>query len=212
TAAPATIVREEQAWLDWCRDVDGFGRIFYRRRRVRLRRKSGNVADFCRRWGARYPYMVMLDADSVMNGDTLARLVELMDQHPGVGIIQTVPVAVSRRSLFARVAQFASAAYAPMFSAGLHFWQLGDGQYWGHNAIIRTAPFMKHCALARLPGKPPLGGEILSHDFVEAALMGRAGWTTWLAYDLGGSWEEVPSTLLEEMNRDRRWCQGNLQH
>ncbi len=212
TAAPATIVREEQAWLDWCRDVDGFGRIFYRRRRVRLRRKSGNVADFCRRWGARYPYMVMLDADSVMNGDTLARLVELMDQHPGVGIIQTVPVAVSRRSLFARVAQFASAAYAPMFSAGLHFWQLGDGQYWGHNAIIRTAPFMKHCALPRLPGKPPLGGEILSHDFVEAALMGRAGWTTWLAYDLGGSWEEVPSTLLEEMNRDRRWCQGNLQH
>ena len=212
TAAPATIVREEQAWLDWCRDVDGFDRIFYRRRRVRLRRKSGNVADFCRRWGARYPYMVMLDADSVMAGETLVRLVELMDQHPGVGIVQTVPVAVSRRSLFARVAQFASAAYAPMFSAGLHFWQLGDGQYWGHNAIIRTGPFMKHCALARLPGKPPLGGEILSHDFVEAALMGRAGWTTWLAYDLAGSWEEVPSTLLEEMNRDRRWCQGNLQH
>jgi membrane glycosyltransferase len=99
-----------------------------------------------------------------------------------------------------------------MFSAGLHFWQLGDGQYWGHNAIIRTAPFIKHCALPRLPGKPPLGGEILSHDFVEAALMGRAGWTTWLAYDLDGSWEEVPSTLLEEMSRDRRWCQGNLQH
>jgi membrane glycosyltransferase len=212
TADPAMIVREEAAWAEWCRAVDGFDRIFYRRRRVRLRRKSGNVADFCRRWGARYPYMVMLDADSIMTGPTLVRLVELMQQHPEVGIIQTVPVAVQRRSLFARVQQFASRAYGPMFSAGLHFWQLGDGQYWGHNAIIRTAPFLEHCALPRLPGKPPLGGEILSHDFVEAALMGRAGWTTWLAYDLDGSYEEVPSTLLEEMSRDRRWCQGNLQH
>jgi membrane glycosyltransferase len=99
-----------------------------------------------------------------------------------------------------------------MFAAGLHFWQLGDGQYWGHNTIIRVAPFMQHCALPKLPGKPPLGGEILSHDFVEAALMGRAGWSLWLAYDLEGSYEEVPSTLLEEMKRDRRWCQGNLQH
>ncbi|MEB2286235.1 MAG: glucans biosynthesis glucosyltransferase MdoH [Myxococcales bacterium] len=212
TADAETIVREEEAWAAWARDVDGFDRIFYRRRRVRLRRKSGNVADFCRRWGARYPFMVMLDADSVMQGSTLVRLVELMRRHPDVGIIQTVPIAVQRRSLFARVQQFSSRAYGPMFSAGLHFWQLGDGQYWGHNAIIRTAPFIEHCALPRLPGKPPLGGEILSHDFVEAALMGRAGWTTWLAYDLGGSWEEVPSTLLEEMSRDRRWCQGNLQH
>jgi membrane glycosyltransferase len=94
----------------------------------------------------------------------------------------------------------------------LHYWQLGDGQYWGHNTIIRVAPFTDHCALPRLPGREPLGGEILSHDFVEAALLGRAGWSLWLAYDLGGSYEEVPSTLLEEMKRDRRWCQGNLQH
>jgi membrane glycosyltransferase len=117
-----------------------------------LRRKSGNVADFCRRWGARYPFMIMLDADSVMAGATLVRMVELMRSHPDVGIIQTVPVAVSRRSLFARVQQFASRVYGPMFSAGLHFWQLGDGQYWGHNAIIRTQPFIAHCALARCPG------------------------------------------------------------
>src|SRR5437667_180636 len=99
-----------------------------------------------------------------------------------------------------------------MFAAGLHYWQLGDGQYWGHNTIVRVEPFMDHCALPRLPGREPLGGEILSHDFVEAALMGRAGWSLWLAYDLGGSYEETPSTLLEEMKRDRRWCQGNLQH
>jgi membrane glycosyltransferase len=212
TANPDVAMREEAAWFQWCREIDGFAYIFYRRRHVHLRRKSGNVADFCRRWGRDYRYMVMLDADSVMAGDTLVRLVRMMERRPDVGMIQTGPAAVNRRSLFARVQQFGSRVYGPMFAAGLHYWQLGDGQYWGHNAIIRVGPFMAHCALPRLPGKPPLGGEILSHDFVEAALMGRAGWTLWLAYDLGGSYEEVPSTLLEEMKRDRRWCQGNLQH
>jgi membrane glycosyltransferase len=209
---PSTWVREEEAWAGWCRSMDGFTRVFYRRRRVRLKRKSGNVADFCRRWGSRYRYMIMLDADSIMAGPTLVRLVRMMERHPDVGMIQTAPSAVNRRSLFARVQQFASRVYGPMFAAGLHFWQLGDGQYWGHNTIIRVAPFMDHCGLPRLPGKPPLGGEIMSHDFVEAALMGRSGWTLWLAFDLPGSYEEVPSTLLEEMKRDRRWCQGNLQH
>jgi membrane glycosyltransferase len=209
---PDTMIDEEAAWAAWCREVDGFGRIFYRRRRARIERKSGNVSDFCRRWGARYRYMVTLDADSLMAGGTILRLVDLMDVHPHVGMIQTAATAVNRRSLFARIQQFASHVYGPMFAAGLHWWQLGDGQYWGHNTIIRVAPFMAHCGLPRLPGREPLGGEILSHDFVEAALMGRAGWGIWLAYDLGGSWEEVPSTLLEEMKRDRRWCQGNLQH
>ena len=209
---PSTWVREEEAWLNWCRAINRFDTIFYRRRRVRLKRKSGNVADFCRRWGKQYRYMIMLDADSVMAGDTLVALVRLMEKHPDAGMIQTAPTAVNRRSLFARVQQFASRVYGPMFAAGLHFWQLGDGQYWGHNTIIRTAPFMGLCGLPRLSGKPPLGGEIMSHDFVEAALMGRAGWALWLAFDLPGSYEETPSTLLEEMNRDRRWCQGNLQH
>ncbi|GIW43971.1 MAG: glucans biosynthesis glucosyltransferase H [Candidatus Binatia bacterium] len=212
SADPGTWVKEEEAWLRWCRDVSGFGRVFYRRRRVRLKRKSGNVADFCRRWGAHYEYMIMLDADSIMSGDTIVRLVQLMDANPQAGMIQTAPRAVNRRSLLARVQQFSSRLYGPMFAAGLHFWQLGDGQYWGHNTIIRVEPFTRHCGLPRLPGKPPLGGEIMSHDFVEAALLGRAGWQIWLAYDLDGSYEEVPSTLLEEMNRDRRWCQGNLQH
>ena len=209
---PGVWVEEEAAWFDWCREVDGFRNIHYRHRRARAGRKKGNVADFCRRWGRRYRYLITLDADSVMTGATLVDLVKRMEAHPDAGIIQTLPFAVNRRSLFARVQQFSSRVYGPMFAAGLHFWQLGDGQYWGHNAIIRIAPFMAHCALPRLPGKPPLGGEILSHDFVEAALMGKAGWTLWLAFDLEGSYEEVPSSLLEEMTRDRRWCQGNLQH
>lgn len=209
---PDAWVDEEEAWGDWQRHFGAAGRLFYRRRRVRRKRKSGNVADFCRRWGSRYRYMVMLDADSVMTGDLLVRLLDVMETHPDAAVVQTLPRAVGRRSLFGRVQQFASWLYGPVFAAGLHYWQLGDAPYWGHNAILRTAPFVRHCGLPRLPGRAPWGGDILSHDFVEAALLGRAGHTLWLAHDLDGSFEEVPGSLLEEMRRDRRWCQGNLQH
>jgi membrane glycosyltransferase len=99
-----------------------------------------------------------------------------------------------------------------MFTAGLNYWQLGESNYWGHNAIIRIQPFLDHCGLPKLPGREPFGGEILSHDFVEAALLRRAGWEVWLAYDLEGSYEEIPPTLIDYAKRDRRWCQGNLQH
>ncbi len=205
-------VAELQAWLDLCREVDGFERIFYRRRTHRIKRKSGNIADWCRRWGSRYQYMVILDADSVMSGGSLKRLVQLMEANPGAGIIQTAPRAFGRETLYARIQQFATRVYGPLFTAGLHFWQLGESHYWGHNAIIRVAPFMQHCALGRLPGRGALSGEIMSHDFVEAALMRRAGWGVWIAYDLPGSFEEMPPTLLDELQRDQRWCQGNLQN
>jgi membrane glycosyltransferase len=99
-----------------------------------------------------------------------------------------------------------------MLSSGLAFWQLGDANYWGHNAILRLRAFASACALPRLPGVPPLGGEILSHDFVEAAFMRRAGYEVWLLADLEGSWEEVPSNIIDFAARDRRWAQGNLQH
>jgi membrane glycosyltransferase len=203
-------VAERHAWLALCRAVGGFGRVFYRWRQHRIKRKSGNVADFCRRWGADYRYMVVLDADSVMSGDCLATLVRLMEANPGAGIIQTAPRATGRDTLYARMQQFATRVYGPLFTAGLHFWQLGESHYWGHNAIIRVAPFIKHCALGRLPGTGSLSGDILSHDFVEAALMRRAGWAVWLAYDLSGSYEEMPPNLVDELKRDRRWCHGNL--
>jgi len=212
TTDPDLAIAEEETWAQWRREEPNGPRVFYRRRRVRVRRKSGNVGDFCRRWGKQYRYMICLDADSVMSGETLVRLVRIMERRPDAAAVQTVPFAVKRVSTFGRVQQFTSRLYGPMFSAGLHFWQLGDGQYWGHNAIIRVQPFMEYCGLGKLPGKPPFGGEILSHDFVEAALLGRAGYTLWLAYDLPGSYEETPSSLLQEMQRDRRWCQGNLQH
>jgi membrane glycosyltransferase len=209
---PDRWVEEEMAWAETCRSLGAFNRLFYRRRRVNLKRKSGNIADFCRRWGKNYRYMIVFDADSVMAGKSLVRMVQAMERHPKVGILQTAPLAVNRETLIARTQQFANHVYSSMFAAGLHFIQLGDSHFWGHNAIIRVEPFMQHCGLPELPGKPPRGGFIMSHDFVEAAFMRRGGWEVWLAYDLGGSYEEVPPTLLEELKRDRRWCQGNLQH
>ncbi len=207
---PDTCVAEQKAWLELCREVDGFGHIFYRRRRRRVKRKSGNIDDFCRRWGSSYRYMVVLDADSVMSGACLTSLVRLMEANPGAGIIQTAPRASGMDTLYARMQQFATRVYGPLFTAGLNFWQLGESHYWGHNAIIRVKPFIEHCALAPLPGKGSFAGDILSHDFVEAALMRRAGWGVWIAYDLPGSYEELPPNLLDELKRDRRWCHGNL--
>lgn len=209
---PEAWIEEEEAWYHFCREEDAFSQVFYRRRKNNMKRKSGNIADFCRRWGANYRYMIVYDADSLMVGSTMIRMVQAMEAHPDIGILQTPPKAVNSHALIARVQQFANHLYGPIFAAGLHYWQLGDAQYWGHNAIIRVEPFMRHCQLPRLPGKGPLGGEILSHDFVESALMRRAGYGVWLAYELGGSYEETPPSLVDELIRDRRWCQGNLQH
>ena len=159
SSEPDTLVAERLAWLDLCQSVDGFGRIFYRWRRHRIKRKSGNVADFCRRWGSQYRYMVVLDADSIMSGDCLTTLVRLMEANPGAGIIQTAPRGGGARHASTRaMQQFATRVYGPLFTAGLHFWQLGESYYWGHNAIIRVAPFIRHCALGRLPGRGPLVG------------------------------------------------------
>ena len=188
------------------------GRIFYRSRRHRSARKAGNVADFCRRWGANYRYMVVLDADSVMQGDTLVTLVRMMEQNPRAGILQTLPRPLGRDTVHARAQQFSSRISGRLLALGMAFWQLGESHYWGHNAILRMAPFMAHCRIAPLPGRSGLSGHILSHDFVEAALMRRAGFEVWLLPSLGGSWEQTPSNLLDELQRDRRWCQGNLQN
>jgi membrane glycosyltransferase len=203
---------EEAAWRTLVARHGGQGRIFYRRRAQNVGRKSGNIADFVRNWGAAYSHMIVLDADSVMSGKALVTLARLMDANPQVGIIQTAPLPVGRETLFARMVQFGARLNGPMLSSGLAFWQLSEANYWGHNAIIRLHAFAAHCDLPRLSGHAPLGGEILSHDFVEAAFMRRAGYQVWLVPDLMGSWEEVPSNIIEFAARDRRWAQGNLQH
>jgi membrane glycosyltransferase len=205
-------VAEEAAWRGLVAKHGGQGRIFYRRRTLNTSRKSGNIADFVRNWGAAYSHMVVLDADSLMSGKALVTLARLMDANPAVGIIQTAPLPVGRETLFARMVQFGARINGPMLSSGLAFWQMGEANYWGHNAIIRLQAFAAHCDLPRLPGKAPLGGEILSHDFVEAAFMRRAGYQVWLVPDLIGSWEELPSNIIDFAARDRRWAQGNLQH
>jgi len=212
TRRPEIAVAEEAAWRELVARHGGQGRIFYRRRAQNTGRKSGNIADFVRNWGAAYSHMIVLDADSVMSGRALVTLGRLMDANPDVGIIQTAPLPVGRETLFARMVQFGARINGPMLSSGLAYWQLGEANYWGHNAIIRLQAFAENCDLPRLPGSAPLGGEILSHDFVEAAFMRRAGYKVWLVPDLMGSWEELPSNIIDFAARDRRWAQGNLQH
>jgi membrane glycosyltransferase len=187
-------------------------RVHYRNRIRNVGKKAGNITDFCRLHGDRFAYMIVFDADSVMSGESLVKLVRAMERHPRVGIIQAPPTPVNRRSLFGRLQQFAARAYGPTWANGLVYLQCGEGNYYGHNAILRIAPFVEHCRLPVLPGRAPLGGNVLSHDFVEAALMRRAGYEVHLAADLGGSFEEPPPTLIDFAARDRRWCQGNLQH
>lgn len=209
---PEVWLEEQAAWLSLCEELGAQNRLFYRRRKVNLNFKSGNVADFLRRWGRHYTYMVVLDADSLMAGNTLLTMVRLMQREPGVGILQTSPTVVRARTLFARLQQFASQVYSPLYTAGLAAIQMGDASFWGHNAIIRIEPFIKHCGLRKLTGRGLFSGPIISHDFVEAAYMGRAGYEVWLEPGLGGSHEESPPTLEDELNRDKRWARGNLQH
>lgn len=209
---PENWLAEEMAWLELCRKLDGFGRIFYRKRRVSRNSKSGNVADFCRRWGARYRYMIVLDADSVMTGRLLTRLVAMMERNPRVGLIQTSPQLALGGTFFRRIQQFAARLYAPLFAAGSNYWHLFGANYWGHNAILRLQPFMESCDLPDLPEPEWHRRHIFSHDTVEAALMRKAGYDVWFAYAEEGSYEEGPPNLGDSLARDRRWSLGNLQH
>jgi membrane glycosyltransferase len=188
------------------------GRVFYRRRTDRSEHKAGNIADFVRRFGYGYECMIVLDADSIMSGEALVTLARLMEAHPEIGILQTLPLPVGRETLFARLIQFGARMQSPMLAAGLAYWQLGESNYWGHNAIVRLRPFARYCRLPKLSGRPPFGGAILSHDFVEAAFMRRAGYEVRQLPDVIGSWEEVPANVIDYAARDRRWTQGNLQH
>lgn len=204
--------QEVAGWRALAERLGAQGRLFYRRREHNEARKAGNIADFCRRWGRRYDHMLVLDADSVMSGEAIVTLAATMEANPEAGIIQTVPLPVRQQSVFGRCVQFAARLYSPMLAGGLAFWQMGESNYWGHNAIIRVRAFAAHCGLPHLPGAAPLGGEILSHDFVEAALIRRGGWRVYLMADLPGSYEEMPGNILDYAKRDKRWAQGNLQH
>jgi membrane glycosyltransferase len=211
TTSPSVWIAEEKCFLQLRRDLT-VSNIYYRHRRENLARKSGNIEDWIKRFGAGYDHMIILDADSLMTGDTIVRLASAMEHHPAVALIQTLPIVVNAKTLFARLQQFSGRLYGPLIAAGIAWWHGSEGNYWGHNAIIRVRAFAQDAALPELGGRKPFGGHILSHDFVEAALMRRAGWEIRMVPALGGSFEECPPSLLDFAARDRRWCQGNLQH
>ena len=209
----ADIARAEALAFAELRDrLQASDRLFYRRREVNTGKKAGNIAEWIHTRGAGYAHMIVLDADSLLQGDTMVRLAALMEANPRTGIIQTHIVPAGRETLFARALQFSSRLTGVVLAMGNSFWQTSEANYFGHNAILRVKAFAECCRLPVLSGKPPLGGEILSHDFVEAAFLRRGGWYCWLLPELRGSYEELPTNLLDYAVRDRRWMQGNLQH
>ncbi len=200
---------ERKTYLDM---REGFSRpVHYRRRALNIGRKPGNIAEWVQRFGGGYDYMIVLDADSVMSGQTMARLALDMERHPHVGLIQTVPTIVGASTLFARWQQFASRLFGPISAAGMIWWAGSEGMFWGHNAILRTKAFAQSCGLPELAGRAPFGGHIMSHDMIEAALLRRRGWDVHMEM-ADDSFEEFPPSLPDLATRDRRWCQGNIQH
>lgn len=192
-------------------DPDG-DRITYRRRTDNTGFKAGNVREFCERWGRDFELMLPLDADSVMSGETIVKLVRMMQAHPKLGIVQSLVVGMPSSSAFARIFQFGMRHGMRSYTMGQAWWVGDCGPFWGHNAVVRIKPFLEECELPILPGKPPLGGHVLSHDQVEATLMRRAGYEVRVLPYEGGSWEENPPTMLDFAKRDVRWCQGNMQY
>jgi membrane glycosyltransferase len=204
--------RERRLFREWQACHAGAARLHYRRRGMNTGFKAGNIRDFCDRWGGAYDFMIVLDADSVMTGRTILRLVRLMQASPQFGILQTLCVGLPAASAFARLFQFGMRHGMRSYTVGSAWWQGDAGPYWGHNAIIRLAPFIAHCRLPSVPGGPPLGGAILSHDQVEAVLMRKAGFEVRVLPVEEGSYEVNPPTLPDFIKRDLRWCQGNMQY
>ena len=205
-------VAEERAFRQLRAELGPDARLYYRHREKNHHRKAGNIAGFVTGWGGAYDHMLVLDADSLLTGDCIVRLTAAMEADPDAGIVQSLPLIINRNTLFARLQQFAARIYGPVIATGLSVWSGRDGNYWGHNAIIRMRAFAEAAGLPDLKGRPPFGGHILSHDFVEAALIRRAGWGVTMLPRLEGSYEESPPSLIDLAVRDRRWAQGNLQH
>lgn len=212
TDNPAIAEREEQLFADKQQLLAGAGGAFYRRRTSRSGFKAGNVWEFVETKGSNYELMIPLDADSLMSGSTIVRMVATMERNPQIGILQSLVVGAPTDSGFARIFQFGMRQGMRAFTLGSAWWQQDCGPFWGHNAAIRVNAFHKHCELPVLPGSAPLGGHLLSHDQVEAVLMRRGGYEVRVIPEETESWEENPVTMLDYMQRDQRWCNGNMQY
>ncbi|KEP69823.1 glucans biosynthesis glucosyltransferase MdoH [Thioclava sp. BHET1] len=204
--------REAAVFAHLVEERDAVGRFFYRRRLNNIGKKAGNIEDFMTRSGGAYDYALILDADSLMEGETILTMIRRIEAEPDIGLLQSLPRVIRGRSRFARAMQFSAAFFSPVFARGLAMLQGRTGPFWGHNAIVRTRAFAESCGLPALRGQPPFGGHVMSHDYVEAALLARKGWRVRLDDDLEGSFEEGPENIIDHAKRDRRWCQGNLQH
>ena len=212
TSDPDALIAERNALAPLFSLEDGPNRVYYRVRTDRYGRKAGKVEDFIRKAGGNYTYVVMLDADSLMEGETIRHMIARMEDNPGIGLLQSLPKIVGAGSAFGRAMQFSASFHSPVFARGLARMQGQAGPFWGHNAIARVRAVSQCCGLPELSGPPPFGGTILSHDYVEAALLVRGGWQVEMDPRIEGSFEEGPDNLLAFARRDRRWCQGNLQH
>ncbi|MFL5166932.1 MAG: glucans biosynthesis glucosyltransferase MdoH [Microvirga sp.] len=212
TSSPAVAAAEEAALAAWRSEVPDPARIVYRRRPENTGFKAGNIRDFCETFGRDFDLMLPLDADSLMSGEAIVRLVRVMQAHPRLGILQSLVVGAPAESAFARIFQFGMRHGMRAYTFGSTWWTGDCGPFWGHNAVVRIAPFRDHCDLPIVPGKPPLGGHVLSHDQVEATLMRRAGYEVRVLPEEGGSWEDNPPTIFQFSARDLRWCQGNMQY
>jgi membrane glycosyltransferase len=212
TSVPDIAAAEEQAFGALARKWAGRIAVTYRRREINAGFKAGNIRDFLERWGEDHELMVVLDADSFMTASAILRMVGIVQGDKRLGILQGLVVGMPSTSAFARLFQFGMRLGMRSWTIGSAWWQADCGPYWGHNAVIRIAPFKEHCAIPTLPGKGILRGHVLSHDQIEAALMRRAGYDVRVLPEEDLGWEENPPTLIEFIRRDQRWCQGTLQY
>jgi len=186
--------------------------ITYRCRTENTGYKAGNIAEFCQRWGTQHDFALTLDVDSFMTSGAIVRLVRMMQANPRLGILQGLVVGLPSTSAFTRLFQYGMRLGMRSFTMGSAWWQADCGPYWGHNAVIRLAPFIAHCELPALTNRDGTTRHILSHDQVEAVLMRSAGFEVRVFPQEDESWEENPTTLSEYIGRDLRWCAGNLQY
>ncbi len=184
------------------------GAVWYRRRARNSGYKAGNLMDFLDRDAAGDDFLLVLDADSTMSAAAVRRLVRLMQADRGMAILQPTVGGHGAETVFARHFGFGHRHGTRIWATGQAWWQGPEGAYWGHNALIRIAPFRRHARLPVLPG----GEAILSHDYVEAALLHAAGWAVRVLPEDEGSFERHPPDLLAHLDRDRRWATGNLQY
>jgi len=211
TDAPGIALKEEARVAQW-RATRPNARIQYRRREDNTGYKAGNIAEFLHSPEGESDFFLPLDADSEMGAETVFRLIRVMQASPEIGILQSLVTGLPSRSLFTRVFQFGMRHGMRSFTLGSAWWQGDCGPNWGHNVLIRTAPFRTHCMLPELPGRGPLSGPILSHDQLEAVLIRRAGYEVRVMAEESQSFEENPPSLVDFIRRELRWMNGNLQY